>query len=107
MKKKFIADVVLLQFQTEENLTKDATVSSTKMFLDGKLSSHWTLEESLIDEDHCVAVCLKKTSSYPPKVFQRITNVEELLNGLEPLEEDLNETQEWMILHNMTRLKPF
>ena len=76
------------------------------MFLDGMLASDWSFQESLLGQDHCVAVCTNNTKA-EAKLFETVSRIEDLLSGLDPLPEDSNEHQEWMILGNMTQSKPF
>jgi len=74
-------------FNTREVL-KDGIVTDTKLILDGKLLHDFTFEESLLKDDHCVAVSLQNQSSdensYKSFNFQLI-KFEELIGNATPL----------------------
>ena len=67
-------------------------ITNTNVYVDDKLLDDWKFEETLLDEDHCVAVALhpivrskmnyEKLNNSPP--FQ-LLNYSQLINQIEPL----------------------
>lgn len=72
------------------HLSRDCLTTDTRLSVDAKLMSEWTFEESLIDEDHCVAVAVNRTMS-PMSEQEAVTTrfrtitTNELIEGLVPL----------------------
>lgn len=70
-----------------DHLRRERLTTDTQLSVDQKLMSEWSFEESLIDEDHCVAVAVCRTESpacEQEAVFRTIT-ANELIEGLVPL----------------------
>ncbi|KDR21166.1 L-aminoadipate-semialdehyde dehydrogenase-phosphopantetheinyl transferase [Zootermopsis nevadensis] len=67
------------------NLRTGAVVTDTELFVNGNHLEDWSFEESLLDENHCVAVALSgKGRGSVPVVFKCL-DFSELMNGSKPL----------------------
>jgi 4'-phosphopantetheinyl transferase len=82
------------------SLSTDTLTSDTKLSVDGKQMSDWIFEETLIDQDHCVAVALNHNpassrSDGDEPVFRKVT-ANDLIQGLIPLT-DVSESD---LVHN-------
>lgn len=73
-----------------ECLTKDNIVRNSVVSVDGEISNDWIFEESLLDDDYCVAVAMKNTSSAYNEItptelrFEKI-DFERLMHNAKPL----------------------
>lgn len=63
----------------------------SKLWIDKSLASQWVFEESLIDEEHCIAVAVGRSSCEDtrqlPAKFTEVT-VQDLLSQLSPLQQE-------------------
>lgn len=75
-------------FNTREVL-KDEIVTDTKLVLDGKLLHNFTFEESLLNDNHCVAVSLQNQSADENSMYKsfnfQLIKFEELIGNATPL----------------------
>ncbi|XP_060526192.1 L-aminoadipate-semialdehyde dehydrogenase-phosphopantetheinyl transferase [Cylas formicarius] len=69
-----------------KQLTKDCLVKDTKLYIKGERQSEWYFEETLIDDEHCVAIGSNKKISGP--AFQEISFGELVRNAVPLLPED-------------------
>lgn len=82
------------------SLDMNTLTSNTRLAVDGNQLTDWTFEETLIDQDHCVAVALNRSpsdgrSDGDQPVFREVT-ANELIQGLSPLT-DVSESD---LVHN-------
>ena len=80
-------DLSKLNFIIETDLKPNEVVTDTKLKVDGQLLDNFTFEESLIGNEHCVAVSLKNQPAdehHEPFPFELI-KFEELIKNATPL----------------------
>lgn len=73
-----------------EYLTKDNIIRNSVVSVDDELLNNWIFEESLLDNDHCVAVAVKNPSSayfeiIPNQLLFEIIDFETLMRNAKPL----------------------
>jgi len=69
------------------DLTEGVVITDTRLKLDGQWADDFTFEESLVDRNHCVAVCIHHAAadeSHSPFNFQLI-QFEELIKNAKPI----------------------
>ncbi|XP_063221101.1 L-aminoadipate-semialdehyde dehydrogenase-phosphopantetheinyl transferase-like [Bacillus rossius redtenbacheri] len=84
-------------FKTEEPDLRVGTVArGTRVYVDGILADNWCFEETMLDEDHCVAVALSKSTAdcSQDHCLFHFLDFEQLMKGSEPiLQPDLEYTR--------------
>ena len=87
-------DLEKISFCCRSDWLSDRLTTDTELSVDGTKMTDWTFEETLIDEDHCVAVALNRdTRSRNEELesaFRRVT-ANDLIQALNPLTDVLTD----------------
>jgi 4'-phosphopantetheinyl transferase len=81
-----VVDLQRISFRVNTSVLRmGVVVTDTELYVNGNHLEDWSFEESLLDENHCVAVALSgKGRGSDPVVF-RYLDFNELMNGSKPL----------------------
>lgn len=78
-------DLRSISFKVAENLKKGEVIISTTLEVDGVLQSNWRFEETLLDDDHIVAVALEDPHDEPFQDSYEVLDFLDLMAGSEAL----------------------